>query len=79
MLKLGILLDACGIKATTNQAQKLESFVNFWLKKHYVSKADIENQKLEKSDKDDTSADKENHPQTDAETQTDEEISAQVC
>ena len=52
---------------------------NFWLKKHYVSKADIENQKPEKSDKDDTSADKENHPQTDAETQTDEEISAQVC
>ena len=42
MLKLGILLDACGIKATSDQAQKLESFVNFWLKKHYLSKENVE-------------------------------------
>ena len=75
MLKLGILLDACGIKATPDQAQKLESFVNFWLKKHYVSK---ENQKSEKSDKADTE-EKENQFRTDAETQTEEEISENVC
>ena len=40
MLKLGVLLEACGIKCTDEQVNKLESFVNYWLKKYYISKKD---------------------------------------
>jgi hypothetical protein len=43
MLKLGVLLEACGIKSSEDQASKLESFVNFWLKKYYIPKNDHKN------------------------------------
>lgn len=43
MLKLGVLLEACGIKSSEDQASKLESFVNFWLKKYYIPKKDHKN------------------------------------
>ena len=88
MLKLGILLDAGGIKATSDQAQKLESFVNFWLKKHYLSKENVEKDYILKENvkkdyilKENVEKDyilKEsikNIDQSDVETQTENEIS----
>ena len=41
MLKLGVLLEACGIKCSDEQVIKLESFVNFWIKKYYNKKDHI--------------------------------------
>ena len=41
MLKLGVLLEACGIKCADDQVIKLESFVNFWIKKYYNKKDHI--------------------------------------
>ena len=78
MLKLGILLDACGIKATSDQAQKLESFVNFWLKKHYLSKENVEKDYILKENVEKDYILKEsikNIDQSDVETQTENEIS----
>ena len=43
MLKLGVLSEACGIKSSEDQASKLESFVNFWLKKYYIPQKDHKN------------------------------------
>ena len=55
MLKLGVLLEACGIKSSEEQASKLESFVNFWLKKYYIPKKDHKNFVSKSTETDQTS------------------------
>ena len=46
MMKIGIFLQACGIKCSEEQAKKVEAFVDHFLKKHYIPK---ENLKIVKS------------------------------
>ena len=41
MMKIGIFLQACGIKCSEEQAKKVEAFVDHCLKKHYIPKKDI--------------------------------------
>ena len=50
MLKLGVLLEACGIKSSADQVIKLESFVNFWIKKYYNKKDHIPDYYISKPD-----------------------------
>ena len=48
MLRIGIYLEACGIKCTEDQAKKVEAFVNHFVKKHFVAKKDLEKKEIEK-------------------------------
>ena len=38
MMKIGIFLEACGVKFSEEQAKKVEAFVDYFLKKHYIPK-----------------------------------------
>ena len=38
MMKIGIFLEACGIKCSEEQARKVEALVDHFLKKHYIPK-----------------------------------------
>ena len=40
-MKIGIFLEACGIKCSEQQAKKVEAFVDHFLKKHYIPKKDV--------------------------------------
>ena len=40
-MKIGIFLQACGIKCSGEQAKKVEAFVDHFLKKHYIPKKNI--------------------------------------
>ena len=41
MMKIGIFLQACGIKCSEEQAKKVEAFVDHFLKKHYIPKENL--------------------------------------
>ena len=38
MMKIGVFLEACGVKCSEEQAKKVEAFVDYFLKKHYIPK-----------------------------------------
>ena len=51
MMKIGIFLQACGIKCSEEQAKKVEAFVDHFLKKHYIPKENFKTVKsLEKKE-----------------------------
>ena len=52
MMKIGIFLEACGIYCSEKQTEKVEAFVDHFVKQHYVSKKDLEKKDVSEIDND---------------------------